>query len=31
NSVNNGDVGSKDYDSTASAVSLETGYRYDIG
>ncbi|MES0259624.1 autotransporter outer membrane beta-barrel domain-containing protein [Citrobacter portucalensis] len=30
NSVNNGDVGSEDYDSTASAVSLETGYRYDI-
>jgi len=31
NSVNNGDVGSKDYDSTASAVSLETGYRLQNG
>ncbi|HCJ6375670.1 autotransporter outer membrane beta-barrel domain-containing protein [Citrobacter sp. RHBSTW-00671] len=31
NSVDNGDVGSTDYDSTASAVSVETGYRYDIG
>ena len=31
NSVDNGDVGSTDYDSAASAVSLETGYRYDIG
>lgn len=30
NSVDNGDVGSTDYDSTASAVSVETGYRYDI-
>ncbi|HIC1933029.1 TPA: autotransporter outer membrane beta-barrel domain-containing protein [Citrobacter freundii] len=30
NSVDNGDVGSTDYDSAASAVSLETGYRYDI-
>ncbi|MGL4529259.1 MAG: autotransporter outer membrane beta-barrel domain-containing protein [Citrobacter freundii] len=30
NSVENGDVGSTDYDSAASAVSLETGYRYDI-
>lgn len=31
NSVDNGDAGSKDYDSTASSLSLETGYRYDIG
>ncbi|UTD18556.1 autotransporter outer membrane beta-barrel domain-containing protein [Citrobacter sp. SX206] len=31
NSVDNGDVGSTDYDSAASAASLETGYRYDIG
>ncbi|ECF5953846.1 autotransporter outer membrane beta-barrel domain-containing protein [Salmonella enterica subsp. salamae] len=30
NSVENGDVGSESYDSTANAVSLETGYRYDI-
>lgn len=30
NSVDNGDVGSESYDSTANAVSLETGYRYDI-
>ncbi|WP_048225615.1 autotransporter outer membrane beta-barrel domain-containing protein [Enterobacter quasiroggenkampii] len=30
NSVDNGDVGSTDYDSNASAVSLETGYRYDV-
>lgn len=30
NSVDNGDVGSTDYDSNANAVSLETGYRYDI-
>ncbi|MEZ6876108.1 autotransporter outer membrane beta-barrel domain-containing protein [Enterobacter sp. KBR-315C3_2022] len=31
NSVKNGDLGSTDYDSTAHAVSLETGYRYDLG
>ena len=31
NSVDNGVVGSTDYDSAASAASLETGYRYDIG
>lgn len=30
NSVKNGDVGTTDYDSTAHAVSLEAGYRYDI-
>ncbi|HFZ8994067.1 TPA: autotransporter outer membrane beta-barrel domain-containing protein [Citrobacter freundii] len=30
NSVDDGDVGSEDYDSTANGVSLETGYRYDI-
>jgi outer membrane autotransporter protein len=30
NSVENGDVGSEEYDSTANAISLETGYRYDI-
>ncbi|ENP8150556.1 fibronectin-binding autotransporter adhesin ShdA [Salmonella enterica] len=30
NSVENGDAGSESYDSTANAVSLETGYRYDI-
>lgn len=30
NSVDDGDVGSQDYDSTANAISLETGYRYDI-
>ncbi|EOF5965440.1 autotransporter outer membrane beta-barrel domain-containing protein [Salmonella enterica] len=30
NDVDNGDVGSESYDSTANAVSLETGYRYDI-
>ncbi len=30
NSVESGDVGSESYDSTANAVSLETGYRYDI-
>lgn len=30
NSVDDGDVGSENYDSTANAVSLETGYRYDI-
>ncbi|WP_449144580.1 fibronectin-binding autotransporter adhesin ShdA [Salmonella enterica] len=30
NSVDNGDAGSESYDSTANAVSLETGYRYDI-
>lgn len=31
NSVKNGDLGSTDYDSIAHAVSLETGYRYDLG
>lgn len=31
NTVDNGELGSTDYDSTAHAVSLETGYRYDIG
>ncbi|MDU5627263.1 autotransporter outer membrane beta-barrel domain-containing protein [Citrobacter sp.] len=31
NSVSNEGLGSEDYDSSASAVSLETGYRYDIG
>ncbi len=30
NSVESGDAGSESYDSTANAVSLETGYRYDI-
>nr|MBD0800285.1 autotransporter outer membrane beta-barrel domain-containing protein [Citrobacter sp. C6_1] len=30
NSVDNEGLGSEDYDSSASAVSLETGYRYDI-
>ncbi|ECK9402448.1 fibronectin-binding autotransporter adhesin ShdA, partial [Salmonella enterica subsp. enterica serovar Paratyphi C str. CFSAN000603] len=30
NSVESGDAGSESYDSTATAVSLETGYRYDI-
>ncbi|HFE6714070.1 TPA: fibronectin-binding autotransporter adhesin ShdA [Salmonella enterica subsp. enterica serovar Newport] len=30
NSVESGDAGSQSYDSTANAVSLETGYRYDI-
>ncbi|EGM9044578.1 fibronectin-binding autotransporter adhesin ShdA [Salmonella enterica] len=30
NSVESGDAGSVSYDSTANAVSLETGYRYDI-
>ncbi|MBN6045799.1 autotransporter outer membrane beta-barrel domain-containing protein [Citrobacter sp. ku-bf4] len=30
NSVDNGDVGSENYDSRANALSLETGYRYDI-
>ncbi|HAU5068537.1 TPA: autotransporter outer membrane beta-barrel domain-containing protein [Citrobacter amalonaticus] len=30
NSVDDGSIGREDYDSTASAVSLETGYRYDI-
>ncbi|ECG8590003.1 autotransporter outer membrane beta-barrel domain-containing protein [Salmonella enterica subsp. salamae] len=30
NSADNGDVGAESYDSTANAVSLETGYRYDI-
>lgn len=30
NSVSNGDVGSEGYDSTAHAISLETGYRHDI-
>ncbi|WP_261914443.1 autotransporter outer membrane beta-barrel domain-containing protein [Salmonella enterica] len=30
NSVESGDTGSESYDSTANAVSLETGYRYDI-
>lgn len=30
NSVENGDVGTEEYDSTANALSLETGYRYDI-
>lgn len=30
NSVDNGDVGSKEYDSTANSMSLETGYRYDV-
>ncbi|NMJ16991.1 autotransporter outer membrane beta-barrel domain-containing protein, partial [Salmonella enterica subsp. enterica serovar Anatum] len=29
NSVESGDAGSESYDSTANAVSLETGYRYD--
>ncbi|HIE5388874.1 TPA: autotransporter outer membrane beta-barrel domain-containing protein [Enterobacter cancerogenus] len=31
NSVKNGDVGTTDYDSNAHAVSLEAGYRYDLG
>ena len=31
NSVDNEGLGSENYDSRASAVSLETGYRYDIG
>ncbi|EMD9038605.1 fibronectin-binding autotransporter adhesin ShdA [Salmonella enterica] len=30
NSVESGDAGSESYDSTANAVLLETGYRYDI-
>ncbi|HED7710371.1 TPA: fibronectin-binding autotransporter adhesin ShdA [Salmonella enterica] len=30
NSVESGDAGSESYDSTANAVSLGTGYRYDI-
>ncbi len=30
NSVESGDAGSESYDSTANAVSLEIGYRYDI-
>ncbi|MBB3322638.1 autotransporter outer membrane beta-barrel domain-containing protein [Atlantibacter sp. RC6] len=30
NSVNDGDVGRVEYDSSANAISLETGYRYDI-
>ncbi|EBG6375559.1 fibronectin-binding autotransporter adhesin ShdA [Salmonella enterica] len=30
NSVESGDAGSESYYSTANAVSLETGYRYDI-
>lgn len=30
NSVESGDAGSESYDLTANAVSLETGYRYDI-
>ncbi|EEG7580111.1 fibronectin-binding autotransporter adhesin ShdA [Salmonella enterica] len=30
NSVESGDAGSESYDSTANAVSLETGYHYDI-
>ncbi|HIC5948983.1 TPA: fibronectin-binding autotransporter adhesin ShdA [Salmonella enterica subsp. enterica serovar Newport] len=30
NSVESDDAGSESYDSTANAVSLETGYRYDI-
>ncbi|PHM90469.1 hypothetical protein CR080_26105, partial [Salmonella enterica subsp. enterica serovar Typhimurium] len=30
NSVESGDAGSESYDSTANAVPLETGYRYDI-
>ncbi len=30
NSVESGDAGAESYDSTANAVSLETGYRYDI-
>ncbi|EBS4877301.1 fibronectin-binding autotransporter adhesin ShdA [Salmonella enterica subsp. enterica serovar Hvittingfoss] len=30
NSVESGDAGSESYDSTVNAVSLETGYRYDI-
>ncbi|TGC54999.1 fibronectin-binding autotransporter adhesin ShdA [Salmonella enterica subsp. enterica serovar Wilhelmsburg] len=30
NSVESGDAGTESYDSTANAVSLETGYRYDI-
>ncbi|EDW4356212.1 autotransporter outer membrane beta-barrel domain-containing protein, partial [Salmonella enterica subsp. salamae] len=30
NSVDNGTVGSTNYDSHANAVSLESGYRYDI-
>ncbi|WP_274922514.1 autotransporter outer membrane beta-barrel domain-containing protein [Citrobacter youngae] len=30
NHVDDGDVGSQDYDSTANAVSMEMGYRYDI-
>lgn len=30
NSVEDGDLGSSDYDSTANAISVETGYRYDI-
>lgn len=29
NSVDNDGIGSEDYDSSASAISLETGYRYD--
>ncbi|EAX5651242.1 autotransporter outer membrane beta-barrel domain-containing protein [Salmonella enterica] len=28
--IESGDAGSESYDSTANAVSLETGYRYDI-
>ncbi|EEG0134562.1 autotransporter outer membrane beta-barrel domain-containing protein [Salmonella enterica] len=30
NTVDNGDVGSTEYDSSAHAVSLETGWRYDM-
>jgi outer membrane autotransporter protein len=30
NSVEDGDLGTSDYDSTANAISVETGYRYDI-
>ncbi|WP_058913149.1 autotransporter outer membrane beta-barrel domain-containing protein [Entomohabitans teleogrylli] len=30
NTVKNGDAGSRSYDSTASALSLEAGYRYDF-
>jgi outer membrane autotransporter protein len=30
NHVDDGDVGSQDYDSTANAVSMEMGYRYDF-
>lgn len=30
NTVDNGDYGSTDYDSTVDGISLETGYRYDV-